>query len=294
MEGFPLCRASFAKPSHSASFPAAGNLASNATMRSRSKRNTPSSRDQNTTTRSRVREQRQSKKTRSQRSRTGATLPCNETFPIDTVMERLRAAAPTWNAPVVTLMAKQNRSPFHVLLGCLLSLRTKDETTAQAVERLFALGETPETLARVPLKTLEKAIYPVGFYRTKARRIREICRLLLERHGGQVPSQLEALLELPGVGRKTANLVVAKGFGLPAICVDTHVHRITNRWGYLRTRTPVETEFALRKCLPEEYWIEINDLLVAFGQTICKPISPRCSACPVHEFCARRGVHRSR
>lgn len=209
-------------------------------------------------------------------------------------MRRLEAEAPQWNAPVVTLMAAQNRGPFCVLIGCLLSLRTKDETTAGAVKRLFALGETPEQLLQLPLRTIEQAIYPVGFYRTKAKRIREICRILIERYQGQVPSRMEELLQLPGVGRKTANLVIAKGFGLPAICVDTHVHRITNRWGYVRTRNPHETELALRACLPKRYWTKVNDLLVAFGQTICKPVSPLCSTCPVHVFCERRGVHRHR
>lgn len=226
--------------------------------------------------------------------RASPPAPCNRNFPIGEVMRRLRRAARGWNAPVVTLMAAQNRSPFHVLLGCLLSLRTKDETTAEAVARLFALGESPEALLRVPQKTLEQAIYPVGFYRTKAKRIREICQLLVERHGGQVPNRMESLLELPGVGRKTANLVLAKGYGVPAICVDTHVHRITNRWGYVQTKNPHATELALRACLPRKYWIEINDLLVAFGQTICKPVSPLCSRCPIREFCGRRGVLRSR
>ncbi|MCX8071351.1 MAG: endonuclease III [Candidatus Binatia bacterium] len=209
-------------------------------------------------------------------------------------MRRLRAAAPSWNAPVVTLMAEQNLGPFRVLLGCLLSLRTKDETTVGAVQRLFALGKTPQDFLRVPVRKIERAIYPVGFYRTKARRIREICQILVERYGGQVPADLDELLQLPGVGRKTANLVVAKGFGLPGICVDTHVHRITNRWGYVRTKSPHETEMALRACLPRPYWSEINDLLVALGQTICKPLSPLCSVCPVAHFCARQGVRRSR
>ncbi|GBD26994.1 Endonuclease III [bacterium HR30] len=233
------------------------------------------------------------KRSRGTRSARGAG-GCNPDFPIDEVLRRLRAKAADWNAPVVTLMAEQNRGPFRVLIGCLLSLRTKDETTAGAVKRLFALGETPQELLQVPTRKIEQAIYPVGFYRTKAKRIREICRILVDRYGGHVPQSLDQLLELPGVGRKTANLVLAKGFDLPGICVDTHVHRITNRWGYVRTRNPHQTEFVLRSCLPQRYWKEINDLLVAFGQTICKPVSPLCSRCPVAEFCARRGVHRHR
>ncbi len=228
------------------------------------------------------------------RESAGQAAPGNADFPIDEVMRRLRAKAAHWNAPVVTLMAEQNQGPFRVLIGCLLSLRTKDETTAGAVKRLFALGKTPQELLEVPTRKVEQAIYPVGFYRTKAKRIQEICRILVDRHGGRVPNCLEALLELPGVGRKTANLVLVKGFDLPGICVDTHVHRITNRWGYVRTHTPQQTEFVLRSFLPRRHWKTINDLLVAFGQTICKPVSPICSRCPVAEFCARRGVYRHR
>lgn len=213
---------------------------------------------------------------------------------MEDVLATLRAAAPTWNAPVVTLIATQTQSPFHVLVSCLLSLRTKDETTAPASRRLFALAETPEAMRRLSVETIEQAIFPVGFYRNKARQILGICEDLLARYGGQVPADLDELLTLKGVGRKTANLVLTQGFGLPAMCVDTHVHRISNRWGYVRTKTPLDTEMVLRRKLPKHHWPYYNDLLVAFGQTICHPTSPRCSVCPVVEACPRKGVVRCR
>jgi endonuclease-3 len=186
------------------------------------------------------------------------------------------------------------RDPFKILIGCLLSLRTKDETTGPAAARLFALADTPAGILALPTATIERAIFPVGFYRTKARVLHRVCRDLLDRFDGRVPADLDALLTLHGVGRKTANLVVTFGFGLPGICVDTHVHRITNRLGFVRTRSPEETEMALRRRLPPRHWIELNDLLVAFGQTICHPTSPRCSQCPVVRACRRVGVRRSR
>ena len=223
-----------------------------------------------------------------------ARRPARPGFDIHTVLARLRAAAPGWNAPVVALMATQSADPFRVLIGCLLSLRTKDETTGPAAARLFALAQTPHAMLQLAPRQIEQAIYPVGFYRTKARTILEICRALIERHGGRVPGDLDALLGLKGVGRKTANLVLTQGFHLPGICVDTHVHRISNRWGYVRTHTPLATEMALRRKLPPQYWIEYNDLLVAFGQTLCNPVSPWCSRCPVANRCPRRGVVRSR
>jgi endonuclease-3 len=195
---------------------------------------------------------------------------------------------------VVGFVALQTGDPFRVLVSCLLSLRTKDGTTAAAARRLFALADAPNELAALDVRDVERAIYPVGFYRTKARRLIDLSRTLLQVHGGRVPDTLDALLDLKGVGRKTANLVLAQGFGQPAICVDTHVHRISNRWGYVRTKNPQATEAALRRKLPKRHWISYNDLLVAFGQTICQPTSPWCSRCPVEEFCPRRGVVRSR
>jgi len=176
----------------------------------------------------------------------------------------------------------------------MLSLRTKDTTTAVAAPRLFALADTPGKMLLLKPRRIEKAIYPVGFYRVKAKSILRVCRILLEKYGGRVPDDLDALIALPGVGRKTANLVLTQGFGKPGICVDTHVHRITNRWGYVKTKTPEQTEMALREKLPQEYWIEINDHLVALGQNICHPTSPKCSVCPVREWCESVGVTRSR
>jgi endonuclease-3 len=215
-------------------------------------------------------------------------------FDIHQVIAQLRQAAPRWNAPVVTLIAIQSGDPFHVLVSCILSLRTRDETTAAASRRLFELARSPEDMLRRSCAQIQHAIYPVGFYRTKARTILDICRVLIARFGGRVPDDLDQLLALKGVGRKTANLVLTKGFGKPGICVDTHVHRISNRWGYVRTKHPEATEMALRRKLPSEYWLEYNDLLVAFGQTICQPLSPWCSRCPVSDCCPRVGVRRSR
>jgi endonuclease III len=209
---------------------------------------------------------------------------------IHSIVKVLRETAPQWREPVVTEIARRDRDPFRILISTVISLRTKDETTREASNRLFALAAAPREMAELPLKTIEKAIYPAGFYHNKARTIHEVSRILMERYGGSVPNSLDELLTLKGIGRKTANLVITMGFGGEGICVDTHVHRITNRLGYLKTRTPRETEFALREKLPREYWTEINDLLVAFGQNVCKPISPFCSRCSVHEYCGRVGV----
>ncbi|HKQ60908.1 MAG TPA: endonuclease III [Candidatus Polarisedimenticolaceae bacterium] len=184
--------------------------------------------------------------------------------------------------------------PFRILVGCLISLRTKDEVTYPATERLFALAQSPAAMLGLRAATIARAIYPAGFYRRKAAQLRAISRLLMERHGGRVPETIDALLELPGVGRKTANLVVTLGFGKPGICVDTHVHRITNRLGWVRTRTPHDTERVLRERLPRRHWIPINEILVRHGQQVCKPLSPLCSSCPVRPDCARAGVARSR
>jgi endonuclease III len=181
-----------------------------------------------------------------------------------------------------------------VLVACILSLRTQDTTTGPAAARLFAVADTPAAMLRLPARRIARLIYPVGFYRTKARVILGLCRDLLERFGGRVPDEIDALLTLKGVGRKTANLVVTMGFNKPGICVDTHVHRISNRLGYVRTRQPEETEMALRGRLPRRFWIGYNDLLVGFGQNVCTPLSPRCSACPVRPLCRRVGVTSSR
>ena len=213
---------------------------------------------------------------------------------IHTVMTTLRETAPGWLAPVVTQMASLSRDPYQVLIACLLSLRTKDETTGPAARRLFALAETPRTMLTLTKAQIEKAIYPVGFYKTKAQTVLDLSRTLVEQYGGRVPDEIDELVTFKGVGRKTANLVVTQGFQKLGICVDTHVHRISNRWGYVETKTPEETEMALRAKLPQQYWIEMNDLLVAMGQTICHPTSPKCSLCPIEKHCAKIGVVRSR
>jgi len=197
-------------------------------------------------------------------------------------------------ADAMGMVERVSRNPFEVLVATVLSLRTKDETTEPAAARLLAEAPDPAALRRLPAARIAKLIYPVGFYRRKSEQLREISRLLLERHGGSVPAELEELLALPGVGRKTANLVRSAGFGLPAICVDTHVHRITNRWGYVATRHPDETELALRAKLPRRHWPTINGLLVLFGKSTCQPVSPRCSECPVAARCPRLGVGRHR
>ena len=210
---------------------------------------------------------------------------------IDHVMRVLKRHVCQWEVPVVT---RYRTDPFTTLISCLLSLRTRDETTRAASARLFRLARTPAALLRLPPAAIERAIYPVSFYRVKTRTLRAVCEALVTRHGGQVPDDLEELLTLPGVGRKTANLVVTLAYNKFGICVDTHVHRISNRWGYVQTRTPEETEFALRRRLPRRHWRIYNDVLVAFGQHLCHPTSPWCSRCPVARLCPRRGVTRAR
>lgn len=196
--------------------------------------------------------------------------------------------------PAVTEIARETGDPFKVLISCLLSLRTKDKVTDQASKRLFSRAGEVKKMAKLPLEEIQTIIYPVGFYRKKAKTIQDICAILLEKYNGTVPSSIDELLLLPGVGRKTANLVVTSGFNKAGICVDTHVHRITNRWGYVNTKTPDETEFSLRKKLPATYWLVFNDLLVKFGQNICLPVSPFCSKCPIAKFCKKIHVGKSR
>jgi endonuclease-3 len=211
------------------------------------------------------------------------------------VVARLHAAVATWEATALAVVADATgRDPFRILIGCLLSLRTRDETTGPAAARHYALADTPAAMLALPRRTIARTIYPVGFYRTKARVLHAVCKELVGRFDSRVPADLDALLTLPGVGRKTANLVVTFAFQLPGICVDTHVHRISNRLGFVRTATPEQTEWALRAKLPRRHWIALNDLLVAFGQNLCHPTSPRCSTCPVADLCLRVGVRQSR
>jgi len=213
---------------------------------------------------------------------------------IQATLRILRREVSQWQEPVVGVVAKESSDPFRILIACVLSLRTKDQTTAEASRRLFSLASDPSNMLRLSPRRIERAIYPVGFYRTKAKQIHEICRRLLTEYDGRVPDSLEELLTLKGVGRKTANLVVTVGYGKPGICVDTHVHRISNRWGYVKTKTPEDTEQALRRKLPRRYWITFNDLLVPFGQNLCQPVSPYCSRCKLVKYCDQVGVTTSR
>ncbi len=199
-----------------------------------------------------------------------------------------------WNAPVVTLIAELTNDPYKVLFSTILSLRTKDETTQKASERLFSMAPNVYALDKLTVEQIEKAAYPVGFYKNKSIQIKEIAKLLIEKYGGKIPNTIEELLKFKGVGRKTANLVVSLGHNKDAMCVDIHVHRITNRMDFLRTKTPDETEFAIRKKVKPHHWRDINDLLVGFGQTICRPISPFCSTCPVSLYCPKKGVGKHR
>lgn len=196
--------------------------------------------------------------------------------------------------PSVSKIARKKRDPFRVLISTIISLRTKDDVTEAASKRLFELADTPDGVAGLDLRRIQRAIYPAGFYKTKAKTIREIARRLVAEYGGRVPDTVDGLLRFRGVGRKTATLVVSLGYNKPAICVDTHVHRISHRLGLVETRNPTETEFALMEVIPKRFWIGYNELLVRFGQNVCKPVSPHCSTCPVRRDCPRIGVTRSR
>ena len=199
------------------------------------------------------------------------------------------------DVPSVTKIALMEKGdPFLVLVGTLLSLRTKDEVTEEAMARLTRRARTARELLEVPAGELEKLIYPVGFYRTKTETLRNVARLIIEKYDGLVPDSIEELLTIKGVGRKTANLVVTEGFGKPGICVDTHVHRISNRLGVVATKNPHGTEDALRNILPKQYWITYNTLLVTFGKRVCKPVSPLCNACPLSAMCKKIGVGKHR
>jgi len=196
--------------------------------------------------------------------------------------------------PSVSQIAREREDPFRVLVSTVISLRTKDEVTMEASRRLFRRAATPKKLGALPLRTIERAIYPAGFYKTKAKNLREIGRRLEKDYDGVVPDDIDELLTFKGVGRKTATLVVSLGYGKDAICVDTHVHRVSNRLGLVETKRPDETEQALMAILPRRYWIGYNELLVSFGQQICTPVSPHCSKCPVTRSCPRVGVDRHR
>jgi len=211
------------------------------------------------------------------------------TINIDTVYPLLKKEVAGYDVPIVDLIAVQTRDPFKILVATILSARTKDETTAKASARLFKKVSGLDSLAGLDEATIAKLIYPVGFYKNKAKYLKQL-PAALEQFGGRIPDDVESLIKLPGVGRKTANLVVAVAFNKPAICVDTHVHRIMNIWGYVETKTPLETEIALRRKLPEQYWIRINSILVAFGQGTCKPVRPHCDRCIIASRCPQIGV----
>jgi len=213
---------------------------------------------------------------------------------IETIVNILKSQLKRFENPAVTTVAKEKRDPFRVLISTVLSLRTKDKTTLETSKRLFNKADTPKKILKLNDKEIEKLIYPAGFYHRKARQILKISEILMTEYNGNVPDELGKLLELPGVGRKTANLVLNEGFGKLGICVDTHVHRISNRLGLVKTKTPKETEFALQKILPKKYWIIFNTLLVTLGQNICTPISPKCSHCPIEQYCYKAGVGKHR
>ncbi len=213
---------------------------------------------------------------------------------IHKVLPILRESCTQWNDAIVTQYARLGRSPFKILISTIISLRTKDQVTHEATERLFKVADTPQKMKILEENQIQELIYPAGFYKTKATTIRNMCEKLVEEYEGVVPDSIEELLKFKGVGRKTANLVVILGYDKPGICVDTHVHRITNRWGYVKTTTPEKTEFSLREKLPKEYWKELNDLLVVYGQNLCKPISPFCSKCSIEKYCGKIGVKKYR
>jgi endonuclease-3 len=215
-------------------------------------------------------------------------------LPFGSTIQKIRGAIAKFKTPAVTEVAQRERDPFRVLVSCIISLRTKDEVTDLASKRLFARAASPKAMLKLSTREIEKLIYPAGFYRTKARTLRELAQRLIDEHNGLVPDSLDELLKLKGVGRKTANLVVTMAFNKPGICVDTHVHRISNRLGWVKTKTPEQTEMALREILPRRYWIDINDQLVTFGQNLCQPVSPWCSKCPLEKSCPKIGVVRKR
>ena len=217
-----------------------------------------------------------------------------KTEQIHTAIKILRQEVSRWEPALVDGMALEARDTYKILITTILSLRTKDTLTEKIAPKLFAVADTPTAMLKLSATEITELIYPVGFYRNKAKSILAVSRILLDQHDGQVPDELDTLLALPGVGRKTANLVLTAGFNKPGICVDVHVHRISNRWGYVKTKMPEKTEFALRDKLPSEYWLEYNRLLVVFGQNLCTPVSPWCSKCKLVALCDQVSVTKHR
>lgn len=215
-------------------------------------------------------------------------------YNFDEIIPKLEKFVEDLGVPVVTRIKEKELDPFKILIGTILSLRTKDKTTEEAANRLFSVVKKPEDVLKLSVEEIEKLIYPVGFYKRKARQIQEIAKTIKEKYGGKVPNDIEELLKIKGVGRKTANLVITEAYDDYGICVDTHVHRISNRLGWVKTKTPEQTEMELRKILPKKYWKKINPILVTFGQNVCKPVSPLCSKCPIEAYCPKIGVDKSR
>ena len=214
-------------------------------------------------------------------------------FNIADGLRKLKKEVRKFRTPSVTVIAKKN-DPFAVLVSCIISLRTRDEVTELASARLFTLAKLPAELLKLSNDKIEKAIYPAAFFRKKTKSLKDLCQVLVKEYSGKVPDKLEELLKLKGVGRKTANLTLILGHNKPGICVDIHVHRISNRWGYVKTKSPDETEMVLREILPKRFWKGYNDLLVSFGQNLCKPVSPYCGSCPIEDQCPKIGVNRFR
>lgn len=221
-------------------------------------------------------------------------MPSGKDIPVGKFLRRISSLAASKGFGEGMVERVGRRDPFKVLVSCILSLRTKDELAEVKSRDLWPHASTPRGMIALGHEKLAELIYPVGFYRRKAIQIVEMSRIVINEYQGRVPDTIENLLELPGVGRKTANLVVSVGFDKPGVCVDTHVHRIVNRWGYVKTETPEKTEMALREKLPKKYWKEINRLLVFFGKTVCAPLSPRCSTCFLKKECPAVGVGKRR
>ena len=216
-----------------------------------------------------------------------------EEFHISQAFAKVIKAVRSFPTPSVTVISREH-DPFAVLVSCIISLRTRDEVTQTASSRLFRLAKNPQELLKLSHAKIEKAIYPAAFFRNKTKSLKELCKSLVDNYDGKVPDKVDELLKLKGVGRKTANLTLILGHDKPGICVDIHVHRISNRWGYVKTKSPYETEMVLRDKLPRRYWKGYNNLLVTFGQNICKPVSPFCGSCPLAKVCPKTGVTTSR
>ena len=221
-------------------------------------------------------------------------MPEFEDKDISKVIKILGKEVKKWDVPIINFMAVSTGDPFKVLVSTILSLRTKDYTTADASKRLFSKASTPEEIVKLGQKKVAKLISPVGFYNVKAKNIINLCKTLISDYNSKVPDDLDELLKFEGVGRKTANLVITVGFNKPGICVDIHVHRISNRLGYINTKSPDQTEMVLRDKLPKKFWIDYNYILVSFGQHLCRPVSPFCSRCPIEKYCNKVGVERNR